>query len=469
MIRNDKLRTLRAFLGTLPEPVAVRLAKVVELDRLADGKTLPHDLILEGLRPVLRRAENVERTLSPLRLFCQPFADLLTSRPRKDKVPGRIAHSSIGAVWGWLSKTLLPEETAQYSDDVKADILAFRADNAHLRAKKFWPLASSEILSALSSTSSATNRATRAALGGDAVIGDAREMAILLAVGSDIIELQRRIPVSTQMVDDDVLQALRVTYDAVVDAMPDAAPYIAVVGMNRLARPWEALRLPLAVSRTTQDTLISNTDMGLVGEILFADIEEHAVAVRNARQPEFEVDSLVGHIQGFAMLSSGLVKEVEMRRAGKWGQRLLKDRAALAEVMDAYMERAPREVLAALPTVKAGAFAGGPRVPDLRHAPDVEKKERALRYAQLISGCKGFAAQGSFGSSLAAAQEEVAIVLQTYCDEMLRELKSAAGERRDIAEQYFTLAADLTGFLLSPEEGEFLRRRGRAALAQAAA
>ena len=154
--------------------------------------------------------------------------------------------------------------------------------------------------------------------------------------------------------DDDILHALRATYDAVVDAMPDAAPYIAVVAMNRLARPWEALRLPLAISRTTQDTLISNTDMGLVGEILFADIEEHAVAVRNARQPEFEVDDLVAHIQGFATLSSGIVKEVEMRRAGKWGQRLLKDRAALAEVMDAYMERAPREVLAALPTVKVG-------------------------------------------------------------------------------------------------------------------
>src|SRR5271155_3584324 len=273
MIRNDKLRTLRAFLGTLPEAVAVRLAKVVEMDRLADGKSLPHDLILEGLRPVLRRAENVERTLSPLRLFCQPFADLLTSRPRKEKVPGRIAHASIAAVWTWLSKTLLPEETAQYSDDVKADILAFRADNAHLRAREFWPLASSEILSALSSTSSATNRATRAALGGDAIIADAREMAILLAVGSDIVELQRRLPASTLVMDDDILHALRATYDAVVDAMPDAAPYIAVVAMNRLARPWEALRLPLAISRTTQDTLISNTDMGLAGEILFADIE----------------------------------------------------------------------------------------------------------------------------------------------------------------------------------------------------
>ena len=34
---------------------APRLAKAVEVDRLAGGTGLPHDLILGGLRPVLRR------------------------------------------------------------------------------------------------------------------------------------------------------------------------------------------------------------------------------------------------------------------------------------------------------------------------------------------------------------------------------------------------------------------------------
>jgi hypothetical protein len=469
MIRNDRLRILRAFLGTLPEGIALRLARAVELDRLADGKMLPHDLILDGLRPVLRQAGNVERTPTPLRLFCQPFADLLTSKPRKEKLTGRIAHSSISAVWNWLSQVLLPEETARYVTEVKADILGFRADNAQLTAQRFWPLASSEILTALSSTSSATNRATRTALGGDLVVADAREIALMLSIGPHIMDMQRKLPVPTQVLSDDILRSLRATYDAVVEEMPDAAPLLAVVVMNRLARPWEALRLPLSISRQTQDTLISNTDMGLVGEILFADIEEHAVAVRAARQPQFEPDDLVTHIAAFATLSSGLVKEVEMRRSGKWGQRLLQDRAALAEVMDEYMERAPREMLAALPTIKIGNYSGGPRVPDLRQAPNPEKVERALRYAKLISGCKSFAAQGSFGAALADAQDEVATVLRTYCDDMLRELRSAEGERREHAEQYFALAADLTGFLLSPEEGEFLRRRGRAALSQAAA
>jgi hypothetical protein len=469
MIRNDRLRLLRAFLGSLPEGMALRLARAVELDRLADGKLLPHDLILDGLRPVLRRAENVERTPTPLRLFCQPFADLLSSKPRTEKQVGRIAHSSIMPVWNWVSQILLPEETARYSADVKADILGFRVDNAHLTARDFWPVASSEILSALSSTSSATIKATHNALGSDAVVADAREMALMLEIGAHVADMQRKLPVPTQVLSDDILRSLRETYEVVVEEMPDAAPLLPVVVMNRLARPWEALRLPLTISRTTEDTLISNTDMGLVGEILFADIEEHAIAVRLARQPQFDPDELVSHIAAFALLSSGLAKEVEMRRSGKWGQRLIHDRAALAEVMDDYMKRAPREMLAALPTIRIGNYSGGPRVPDLRHAPHPEKVERALRYARLISGCKSVASQVAFGASLANAEEEVTTVLRSYCDDMLRELRAVEGERRVYAQQYFALAAELTGLLASAQEGEFLRRRGRAALAQAAA
>ena len=62
------------------------------------------------------------------------------------------------------------------------------------------------------------------------------------------------------------------------------------------------------------------------------------------------------------------------------------------------------------------------------------------------------------------------VALRTYSEDLLRELKTTENERRNNAEQFFALAAELTALILSAEEGEFLRRRGRAAMgAQAAA
>ncbi len=131
------------------------------------------------------------------------------------------------------------------------------------------------------------------------------------------------------------------------------APYIAVIVMARLERPWEALKLPLFVSRQSQDTLISSTDMGLVGEVLFADLDHYLAVIRAARPVQFDVDAVCGALAGFAELSMGLVKEVEMRRDGKWGQRLMKSRATVAEALEVFMEQAPREIFAALPTHRA--------------------------------------------------------------------------------------------------------------------
>ena len=63
--------------------------------------------ILDGLRPALRDAQ-AARTPTPLRLFCRPFEDLLTSAPRKTKQKASIARASVLPVWLWLGRDLIP-------------------------------------------------------------------------------------------------------------------------------------------------------------------------------------------------------------------------------------------------------------------------------------------------------------------------------------------------------------------------
>jgi hypothetical protein len=468
MIASDKAQMLQGFLGSLPESLAARLAKAVEVDRLAGGAALPHDLILDGLRPVLRRMITPERTLTPLRLFTQPFEDLLSSEPRKQKQKGSIARDSILPVWNWLSQKLAPDDLARYALAVKTAVLGYHPDEARSRAAEFWTASSLALRDALDSESK--RKSARAVLGGDIVVADAQEIGLLLAAAPELCEIQAKLPKPLPSLNDDYVWMLREIYDRLVASTPDAAPYVAVIAMNRLERPWQALKLPLMITRNTQDTLISSTDMGLVGELIFGDIERHAAFILPAKpQQAFDVDALLGHLVRFTTLSSGIVKEIEMRRDGKWGQRLLKDRAAVADVMETFMERGPREVLAALPMHKTGSYAGGPRAPDLSRPADPEKTVRALSFARLIQGCTPIAAAGSFGASLKDACDEIALALKGYGDDIVRELRASDGDRRANAEQFFSVAVELTAIFFSPEEAEFLRRRGRAALGTSAA
>src|SRR4051794_1570386 len=74
---------LKRFLASLPLDKALSLAAAVERERLSGATAMPVDVILEALRPMLRKARR--RIPTPRRLFCVAFEDLLIDGPREEK------------------------------------------------------------------------------------------------------------------------------------------------------------------------------------------------------------------------------------------------------------------------------------------------------------------------------------------------------------------------------------------------
>ena len=450
MISNDdKSLLLKGFLGNLPETAAGKLAQAVEFDRLMDGHDLPHDTILTGLRPVLR---NSARTQTPLRLFCQPFEDLLVSEPRKQKQKAVILRASVVPMWNWLSADLLPEEAQNYFRDAKALILAGKLEQAKERAQAFWVQAGTAMREALAGEPGLAEAAKK--LTKDE-IADAREIALLLLESDEMLKIQERLPKPVPHLTEEILWQLRESYDALIARNPDVAPFVAVVTMSRLQRPWEALRLPLMVSRQTGDALISKTDMGLVGEILLARMDVMKAVILAARHPPADAENLVEQVVKFSHLSSALVKEVEMRRDGEWGQRLLKDRAAIGAVMDGFMERAIKEFAQALPMIRGAS--------DFSRSTPAEKRTAAMSYAKLVAGTRHFAAAGSFAARQTMALEESSNHLRRYVENAVRDLRGSSGEKRGIVESQLQYCAELAAVLFSNEEAELIKRRVKAA------
>jgi hypothetical protein len=461
VLTPEKSALLASLLGGLPTTAAARLARAVEVDRLAGGRVLPHATILDALRPALTGAE---RTPSPQRLFCRPVEDIVAGAVPKPKQKGVIARASLSTVWNWLESALLPEATQRYVAETTQLILAQRIGDAEARAAEF----RAQAAQAMKDTIARDRKSVRALFQSDLVLADAEEIALLLSAGPAIAEIQARVPRPAPHLDDETLHALRDIHDRIAAHVPDAAPYVAVIVMNRLLHPWEALKLPQLITNQTQDTLISSTDMGLVGDLLFASIEQHGNAVRQARHPVFDVEAMIVHLAQFAELSSAIVKEIDIRRDGKWGKRLLADRAAVADAMERFMERAPKEVLAMLPVLRSGAFGGGPKSADFSRPVDAEKADRGLRYARLVVGSGHYAAMGSFAAAQKDACDEIAQHLRGYNEDLIREMRGADPARGAVIARQFELAAQLTAFVFSAEEADLLRRRAKAATAAAA-
>jgi hypothetical protein len=456
MVQPDKVGLLKAFLGALPGPAAARLAMAVEVDRLTDGHGLPHDEILEGLRPILLR-ENYTRTPTPLRLFCRPFQSLLSSAPRKTKQKGVVARSALMPIWSWISQTLLPVETARYNAECKKLVLGHRPEEALSLAVAFWGQAAEAMKKAVATE--AGRQAAQKALGDPLAVEDISDMMLLLSAGEKIEQLMTLLPQPVPAFNEQLVWQVREIYDQLALEQPDVAPYVAVIVMNRLSKPWEALRLPLLVTRHTDETLISKTDMGLVGEILFTRMDALKTSIQATRHPHFDADKLTLETRTFADLSRHIVKEIELKREGEWGKRLLEERVQIGKVMESFMDRALKEFGAALPMSKGkGADFG-------RH-PGADKHEMALRYARLVAGCRPFAAAASFSAKQQVADDDLCNLLKRYNEDVVKALK--ADPKNEVANAQFLFCAELAATLFSDEEAELLRRRGRAALSAAA-
>jgi hypothetical protein len=156
-----------------------------------------------------------------------------------------------------------------------------------------------------------------------------------------------------------------------------------------------------------------------------------------------------------------MVKELGIRRDGKWGHHLAKDRSAVAETVEALLERAPKEILSALPPAKMGGFGKSPKPLDLARPPDSERTAKAMRYAQLMRHSKPFAVAAAFNAKLAETIDETASVLRSYAEDLLRELRAATPEIRPNVEAYWAQTLDLCTLVLGEEETDFLRRRAR--------
>ena len=452
MLSADRTGLLKSFLGSLPGHVAARLAQAVELDRLMQGK-LPHEDILTGLRPVLRRDYH-KRTPSPQRLFCLPFQELLSSSPRKTKQKAVIARTSLTPVWNWINDVLLPEESARFGVEAKALILHQKNTEVLARAGEFWAVARAAMENALADAKQA-----RIALNDDLIVADAAEMSLMMSAAPAVLKIQALMPIPAMMTDE-LMWDLRAIYDDLIETNPDVAPYVAVVSMNRLARPWEGLRLPLAIARQHRDTLIAQTDMGLAGEILFSRLDTMQAEIRAARHPLFDADKLLDQVRQFSELSAAVTKEIEVRRDGDWGQRLIKDRVAVGVAMEGFMDRAHKEVAAALPMQR-----GTGKSADFSKPIDAEKRILAMRYVRLVAGSRNFAAAASFAAKQKDASEELCLHLRRYNEDVVKEMRN--GPNRAIAEAQFQFAIELTALLFSEEEAELMRRHGKAAQAAA--
>ena len=462
-----KEHELKQILAALPSDKALTLAAAVERGRLMGDTKLPAALILDGLRPNLRRM-NARRIPTPQRLVCETFADFLVEEGREFKQLGRISRAAVRALWRWLQREGLRVTLADFESQIARATLnrdaRVQADLVHRLQHEIVGIMRAVFERAPEGSSE--RRALIQKFGSEDIFADVEEIVTVLSGAGELAAL-RNLPRRIDMLNEQYTVYVRDVYDQIAARRPELCPYIGLMVLARLKRPWEALRLAAVMSSRTNQSLFSQSDMGIVGDMLLADMENLALDIASVRPDVLDPDDVLNKLERFVQMSGGLVREIGGKRDGKWGQRLIKIRQLTSDAMDALIARTPREITAALPVQRLGAFSGrGPRRPDLSREPDIAKIERALLWGRLLAGSTPYAGGGSFFAAHKDAFEEVSQYLRSYAENMVSELRSLDYEKRPRAQAYLTYAETLSDTVLGVEETDQMRRKVAAALAR---
>lgn len=459
---------LASYLAQLPQPAVLKLASGLERERLRGNAGLPYEMILSGLRPLLASFKGARPGMpDALRQFCRPFEDLLVNDDQGEVRQGRIARASVMRVWSWLEDELMPDALPDLKRRIadhtlKGDDVALDAAVSVMHAS-----AASAIRAAIEEArqDGAKRAQAEKRLGGESGFEDAREIASVLSVAPAMLKLQTALPREIADLDEEMVATLKELYEEVEEASPADAVYLAFAATGRLKEPSQILRFVRRIAHQRNDKIISRCELAVLGEQLLSDMEKIARRAEGLRPGHSDLDALLEDVRRFAHLSRGFTAEIDLRRNGEWGQRLLAARGRLSAAISQEMSRFETELVRALPFHQFGQYGrGGPMRPDVGKAPDRVRLARVTASLRFVTGlmpiCEPLGAQ----SHCRSIRQQIETFLASYEDRLLEELRISKGTARANAEEFLEAAAKLHEALGEESQAEVLRRRGQVAL-----
>ncbi len=467
---QDKKKKLTGYLAELSEEEMHKLTTAVELKRLKGEEDPAQDLIMDSLRPVLAQSMSTPpRLMTPMRLFCFAFEDMLYPIDVSEKEPGRIMRSSLMPIWGWLSDDLLPDVFATLEEKIKEAILAGDRDATERSVADLREKAAQAMREAMADMPRGSdpykNLASR--LGGDLVLEDARDIAMTLHIAPQLVAMMQNYPQPLIAITDADIHYVHECYGATIGQnKADCVHLIFLSLMGRFQHPWKILRVIRGVTGVKPDELFSHPTYGDPGRVLMHDVSKFTAYFEQLPGSKLEPHDVLENLAYFVQMVDGIVEESALTEQSECTQALLSCRARVAESMEKVLAKVPAIMRAAIPSQSRGSFGRKsiPR-PDTSKWPDPDIVEEAIDQAILIDGTGQLAQQAAFMAQRNETVAELTTLLSQYGEKICEEIHAAEGETRQKAEAHAETAVLLTRYVIGEEAADLLRRHVKSAAA----
>jgi hypothetical protein len=209
------------------------------------------------------------------------------------------------------------------------------------------------------------------------------------------------------------------------------------------------------------DALISRTDAGFAGELLLSDIEDSVDRLKPMRGDQMDADTVIDCISLFGNTSTGMVREMGIKREGPWGKRMTAARAGISSEVERMLGRASRDIVNSLPLARKGGFGSRAigKMADLAKTFDRLRAARAITYARVVAAARPHGAAGAFSSVIDKVMSQSSERLRLFTESMLDHVPLPSDHHRANADAMMDHSIELTRILLGGNEADLMQRR----------
>lgn len=337
---------LRQFLRELSPGARSLLIGELERSVLRGEEVTGADLVLQELRRILReQRDGTLRIEDSAQLLFKPLEPFLVDDRGDHKHPGRVARSSLEALWNWIQRDLLPNDANDLAADVSEAMLAGDRPRTERLARIF----QDRVAAAIEATFSAAEDDEKIRRRTLQQIGTPRAGEELLALkcalkGRDVLaSLSARLPLQIGNLANDQLEECKTLIESAAARDGELFLYALLTVMNRMTAPWQLIRLGVKAAGSDTAARVAETHYGVAVNIVLAELERMVAELRDDLRSGqgIAVGALLKTIHDSAR---GLRSELALPVDSTWGRALAAQRTQISDLLRAEIESTPSRV-----------------------------------------------------------------------------------------------------------------------------
>jgi len=296
--------------------------------------------------------------------------------------------------------------------------------------------------------------------------GAAEAFAACLDIAPTVRKTLPRLADWIAQTGDETSAPARLAYKDAVAIADDAGPRFFEMLASQLHPPWMVLRIISAIMDKPTERYLAESELGGFPERVMAEIDDSLKAIGKldldgGREAGREAGKLVELI---TQQTFELEVCIELNREHGWGQRIVGQKKALANLVEARLREAEKLTAAALPDDSSG-FARrrktGPKLDDPPEPRAVGRAITLLSFAHEVRLCANY---GGFSAVHAKVTEKLSGLLDHYVEEVLDIVRVGHAEPA-IGAAFLAVAADMLAMIRDEKAADLVRRRAASACA----